>query len=324
MKSLLPLAAVVMLAGLLAPQRANSAETRFISEGTPVVLVGRVESQPRNLGIIHERKMQVAVGPEKTEYTLHLRGAKFFSATGEEYHVSDLRDGFWVRAEGRAMDDPQRIKVDRLTVLGDDRYDLGRSAFFRPGYGQGYVMSVAGERLVYPAATGARVYPERGLTLVGRVTDDTGPGQATRKIHVDAAGNEWTLDVPRNAMVVDEAGKEISVHEVHQGQWIQVSGRQTDDLRMRVGRLHEIGPQDVYQKSTYYHSTWPLGYTEYEVVDMTETTATSFEGTVTAIDASGGFLMVRDADGKEHRVRSGSDIAGKFAVGDKIRVRYGN
>jgi len=142
---------------------------------------------------------------------------------------------------------------------------------------------------------------------------------------VEAAGDEWTLHVPKDAAVVDEAGKEISVHEIHEGQWIRAMGEQTDDLRMRVDRLHEIGPRDVYEKTTYYRTAYPLGYTEYATVVDTNapTDRGTFEGTVSSIDMDGGFLMVKDAGGVEHRVHSGRDIAAKFAVGDKIRVRYG-
>jgi len=323
---MIPLSLAV-LAALLAPTGARAAEVTLPAEGTPVVVVGRVVSQPRNLGIIHEHKMQVAIGPENTEYTLHLKGAKYFSNTGEEYHVSDLRDRMWVRAEGVTMNDPQRVRVDRLTVLGDDHYNFGGSTYFRPGYERGYVMRVAGERLIYPARTGdSAAFVERGLTLVGRVTDDTGPLQTTRKVRVDIGGDHWTLDVPKDAVVVDEAGKEISVHEIHHGQWLQVTGFQTGDDRMRVARLHEIGPEDVYRRSTYYRTGTPLGYTEYDRVDVRDAgpiASGAFEGTVTDIDASGGFLTVRDVDGKEHRVRSGTDIATKFKVGDRIRVRYG-
>jgi len=323
MKRLLPLA--LALLGTLLLTTVARAQARFVDEGTPVVIVGRVVSQPRNAGLIHEHKMQVAVGPEKTEYTLHMKDARFFSNTGEEYHVSDMRDRMWVRAEGTAMNDPQRVKVDRLTVLGDDRYRFNESAFWRPGYEQGYVMTTSGQRYVYPANTGQLVYRPRGLTLVGRVIDDTGPGQATRRIRVEAAGDEWTLHVPKDAAVVDEAGKPISVHEIHEGQWIRVAGEQTDDLRMRVDRLHEIGPRDVYERSTYYHTAFPLGYTEYVTVSNTDTVEHRgmIEGTVSSIDTAGGFLMVKDAAGVEHRVNAGSDIAAKFAIGDKIRVRYG-
>src|SRR4051794_2101729 len=47
-----------------------------IAEGTPVVVVGVITSEPK--AIVSENKMQVAVGPARMDYTLHLSDAKMY------------------------------------------------------------------------------------------------------------------------------------------------------------------------------------------------------------------------------------------------------
>jgi len=119
-------------------------------EGTRVVIVGRVSSQPRNVKFAHERKMQVSVGPRRADYTLHLNDAKIFGANGGEAQVSDLRDRWWVRAEGRVMDDAKRIDVSRVRVLSKTRDNLKGTAYYRTGMAHGYVTAVAGSRQTWP------------------------------------------------------------------------------------------------------------------------------------------------------------------------------
>lgn len=115
-------------------------------EGTRVVIVGRISSQPRNVTVAHERKMQVSVGPNRTDYTLHLNDARITGPNGGVAQVSDLRDRWWVRAEGRVMDDPKRIDVSRVQVLSKTRDNLKGTAYYRPGMAHGYVTAVAGSR----------------------------------------------------------------------------------------------------------------------------------------------------------------------------------
>lgn len=119
-------------------------------EGTRVVIVGRISSQPRNATVAHERKMQVSVGPNRTDYTLHLNDARITGPRGGEGQVSDLRDRWWVRAEGRVMDDPKRIDVSRIQVLSKTRDNLKGTAYYRPGMAHGYVTAVAGSRQSMP------------------------------------------------------------------------------------------------------------------------------------------------------------------------------
>jgi len=194
------------------------------------------------------------------------------------------------------MDDPRRIRVTRLQIIAPDEGGYARTSFFRPGLGQGYITAVAGSRQTFPVSDESR--RDMPIVLLGRVADDTGPLESTRRLQIQSGGNEWTLSVPRDAMIRDTAGKEISVHEIHNGQWIRAEGWQTDDLRMRVSRIENIGPERAFRASTYYRTASPLGY--YERTDLN--TPTVFRGRVTRVDRDGGFVEVRDDDGNLHRV----------------------
>lgn len=115
-------------------------------EHTRVLIVGRISSQPRNVLFSHEQKMQVSVGSNRKDYTLHLRHARIIGPNGGVAQVSDLRDRWWVRAEGRVMDDPQRIQVSRLQVFSKTRNNLRGTAYYQRGRPHGYVMVVAAAR----------------------------------------------------------------------------------------------------------------------------------------------------------------------------------
>jgi hypothetical protein len=140
--------------GVLAPAAVfatvSKPAAKQFAAGTPVVIVGRVSSQPRNATFVHEHKMQVSVGPNRTDYTLHLKGAKIFGPNGAEAQVSDLRDRWWVRAEGRVMDDPKRIEVSKLQVFSKTGDSLKGTAYYKSGLPHGYVTAVAGSRQTFP------------------------------------------------------------------------------------------------------------------------------------------------------------------------------
>jgi len=232
-----------------------------LAEGTQVVLVGQVTSPPK--GAIEEKKMQVGVGPGKLDYTVHFKDAHLAGLFGQKIDEDGFDNGQWVRAEGTVMDDPRRIKATRVQVIAKDQAALHRSAFGRPGLEHGYLMTVAGSRQTFPEA-GRRepLFHSGQMVIVGRVSDDTGPAEATRKIQVQAAGNEWTLHVPEEATVLSETGEKLSVHEIKEGQWIRATGMQTDDLRLKVARMENIGPEEAFRKSTFFRTEWPMGYVE--------------------------------------------------------------
>lgn len=267
-----------------------------LAQNTPVVIVGEVTSQPK--GIINDNKMQVAIGPTKMDYTLHLSDAKMYDYHGSTIKVDNLADKMWVRAEGAVMDDPRRIKVTKLQVIGKDMPSLKQSAFYRTGFDQGYVMAVAGTRQLYPEATGV-AYTPAATVIVGMVSSDTGPLEATRNIQVDAAGNTWTLTVPKETPLFDTQGKKISVHQIAKGQWIRAHGWQTDDLRVRTARIQEIGPQEAFRSSTYFRAGEPMGYVERSAGTGVRFNPVQVTGTITAVNESAGTITLRDERGME-------------------------
>jgi hypothetical protein len=301
MKRILPVV-LAMAAGLVAASaQAQQADPKLFAQGTRVVVVGPITSQPRDAGIAVESKMQVGIGPERRDYTLHLKDAQLLGFHGNKIEKSGLKDKMWIRAEGQVMDDPRRIKVSRLQVVGADLPGLRRSAFYRTGFDHGYVMAVAGARETYPDTAGRR-FEVSPFTIVGRVSDDTGTFERSRKIQVDSAGNTWTLNVARDAPVIDSKGEKISVHEIKKGQWVRASGWQTDDLRMRVLRVEYIGPEEAFRTSTFYRPDFPLGYMDRISGQDTHGRRVSVQGTITYVDLPGGYFTVKDANGKEHAI----------------------
>jgi len=266
------------------------------AEGTPVVIVGEISSQPKD--IVNEKKAQVAIGPAKMDFTLHLSDAKMFSYPGASIQPNDLVDKMWVRAEGTVMDDPRRIKVTRLQVIGKDMPSLQRSAFFRPGFNQGYIVAVAGSREIYPGTTGAMFTPA-AMTVVGQVSSDTGTFETTRNIQVDAAGNTWTVNVPKDTPVFDTKGEKISVHEIKKGQWIRAHGWQTDELRMRGARVQNIGPEEAFRASTFYRAGDPVGYVERLPGGGVQFNPLQVTGVITAVNASEGSFTLKDDQGRD-------------------------
>jgi len=295
MQRTMPLLCAAVL-GLLSPVRAEDKKPVALTQGTQVVVVGRITSPPK--GELNEKKMQVAIGPDKTDYTLHFRKAQIFGLRGQKLDEDGLDDGQWVRAEGRMMSDPRRIEVTRVQVIAPDDKEAKRSAFYRPGYDFGYVSSVAGIRQVFPQATNV-VSMGAPFVIVGRVSDDTGPFESTRKLQVSAAGNIWTLNVPKDTPVMDVAGKKISVHEIHDKQWVRAYGWRTDDLRMRVERLENIGKDEAYRAASFYRQDYPLGYVD-PLEGNDRFTALTLKGTVVRTDPAWGSVTVRDENNKEY------------------------
>lgn len=303
----------------------DSTETTVsFNRDTPVVILGEISSPPR--GYLGEQKMQVAVGPAKTDYTLHFSKATLLDINGRKLDEDQLDDGQWVRAEGHVMNSPRRLRVTRLQVIARDTPELQRSAFYRPGLEHGFVTSVAGVRQTFPEspASATRAAP---IILVGKVSDDTGALETTRKIQVMAAGNEWTLHVPEEAQVIDAKGEKISVHSIDDGQWIRAHGWRTDDLRMRVFRVENIGRDEALRASSHFRPGNPLGYVE-SVPESAMTSAT-LTGTVTAVNADEGLLTIKTADGTTHVIwMPGSEITiqgrdvgtGQARVGDDVSI----
>lgn len=205
--------------------------------------------------------MQVAIGPGKVDYTLHMSDAEILGANGQKIETDDLTDKQWIRAEGTVMDDPRRIHVTRLQIIGSDMASLRRSPYYRGGMEQGYLAVVAGSResLVREPARG---FGAARVVIVGKVSSDTGSLETTRHIQVDAGGSTWTLNVPRETAVVDAKGEKISVHEVTKGQWLQAQGWEIGDHRVRATRVQNLGAEEAFRASPFFRAGEPTGYVE--------------------------------------------------------------
>jgi hypothetical protein len=145
----LALGVAASIAGAAVAQ-ARTPAVRHFPEGTWVTVVGRISSQPKNGTFVHEHKMQVSVGPHSKDYTLHLRHATIIGPNGHRAQISDMQDRWWVRAEGRVMNDPLRVMVSRMKVFRKGGDSLQGTAYYRPGKPYGYVTAVAGSRQSYP------------------------------------------------------------------------------------------------------------------------------------------------------------------------------
>jgi len=252
------LAAVMSVIG---SQPARGAAAR-LREGQRVALVGQITSAPKEVaGVRAERKMQVAIGPGKVDYTLHMSDAEVLGLNGQKIETDDLTDKQWVRAEGTVMDDPRRIRVTRVQVIGTDAASMRSSPYFRADHERGYLAVVAGSReTLIPEP--ARGFGAARVVIVGKVSSDTGTLETTRNIQVDAAGTTWTLNVPREIAVFDVKGEKISVHEIKRGQWIQAQGWEIGDRRVRATRLQNIGTDEAFRASTFFRAGEPSGYVE--------------------------------------------------------------
>jgi hypothetical protein len=271
-----------------------------LREGQPVIVVGEITSAPKRVaGVREERKMQVGIGPAKLDYTLHIGEAEMLDVYGKKLGTDDLVDKMWIRATGTVMDDPRRVKVTKLQIVGKDLPSLQQSAFYRTGYDQGYVMAVAGSRQVIPAPAGTTVLTAAPLVIVGKVADDTGPLENTRKIQVDASGNTWTADVPKDTPIFDTKGQKISVHEIAKGQWVRLHGWQTDDLRLRSARIENVGADEAFRTSAYFREGAPMGYVERLPGTGVRFNPLRISGVVTAVSEPDGTITVRVDGGQE-------------------------
>lgn len=113
-----------------------------------------------------------------------------------------------------------------------------------PATGQQYYHTHSGTRghrhqtrVTTTTTTSAARFVTRDFSIQGRVMHDT---NNVRRSFV-MRGNDGVrrrIDVPRNIRVLDNrTGKRLSVHELHNGDHIRVSGRQTDRQRWRAHQI---------------------------------------------------------------------------------------
>lgn len=260
MKFLLPLMGLISL--LWAPSaRAEVIPPRPFTEGTRVTLVGKITSHPKDF-IIDEDKMQVAVGPDRVDHTLHLNHARIWGYNGKRIKNNDLANGMWVRAEGKIMNDPRRIMVSSLQVIGRNNREYRESAFYRPGLEPGYVETVAGSREYYastkPFRTGDHV------TLVGRITShpkDFLVDEDKMQVAVGDKGREFTLHLDK-ATVLNATGSRIKNNDLANDMWVRAEGTVMEDgRRIQVRQIQVLGRSwDQYAGSAWFDADADHGY----------------------------------------------------------------
>lgn len=234
---------VALMLGTTLPGQARS--PRPFRQGTPVTVVGEISSQPRNATFAREGKMQVAVGAEKVDHTLHLENAKLYGSKGQEIAISDLRDQWWVRANGTLMEDPRRIHVTRLEVIAHDWDGYRKSAAWKPGWERGYVQTKAGEKQIYPTT---RVFP-RGtyVVLIGRISsqprDVAFAHEEKMQVAVGRDRTDFTLHLD-GADLRGLQGEEIGVSDLRDKMWVRAEGTvMGDSRRIQVTRLELMGAE---------------------------------------------------------------------------------
>lgn len=251
--------ALGLMAGLSSARPADAA----VQKGAPVMIVGQISSQPREFPFRYEKKMQVAVGPERKDYTLHIGDAVMFDPSGKRVYASDMLDKFWVRAEGRLMNDGRRIDVERLWVLGKNDAAYTRSTHYQPALHHGFVERVAGERQTFRAAP-ALTAGER-VTLVGEVSSqprDIG-FLVEKKMQVAIGPNktDYTLH-SGDAAIFNYHGEKASIDDIQDKMWVYAEGTVMDDpRRIKVTRLQVIGANQAGMKaSRFARPGWDHGY----------------------------------------------------------------
>lgn len=264
MKAITPFA-IALSVGLAPAALAQETLPKPVDKGTPVVVIGQISSQPRDFGVAREQKMQVAVGPQRTDHTLHLRDAKMFDEAGREIAASDLLDKWWVRAEGQLMKDPRRIDVSRLTVLGREDEAYRRSAHFLPNMSFGYVIAenVAGERQILnstrPFRKGERVIVvapitsqprDAGVTVEEKMQVAIGPSKTDFTLHFD------------DATLIGLDGNEAEASGLRDKMWVRAEGTVMDDARrIQVSRLQVIASDEPgFRGSSFFRTGGEHGY----------------------------------------------------------------
>jgi len=266
---------VLLTLGLAAAALAQKTVPAPLQKGTPVVVVGQISAPPPSFGFGDKSRMRVHVGTEQTPYTLHLRGAQLYDAGDQKIAKSKLHRGWWVRAEGTVLDDPRRIKVAKLHVIGKDAATFRQSAFYRPDQENGYVESVAGVREVFPApattpdgepAPTAGLLPEgTPVVLVAQITNAP-PAVALGQPHKMqvALGPDkvkYTLHFG-DAPLRGPGDVKYTANQLKSGMWVRAEGNVMNDARrIRVNRLEVLGNDwNAYHGSPYFRTESAQGY----------------------------------------------------------------
>lgn len=249
---------VVGLAGLSSLMLAGSAnaETKVVGqlkEGTPVEFVGRVSSEPK----LNEQKFQVAIGPEKVDYTVHISKARMWDVKGERIDEDGVQDKDWVHGFGWIMDDPRRIRVNTLTVIGKEATGATNATYFRNGRTSGWL-----------AASGVVISTTKlregtPVIMVAEVSSQPNDLKQEKKMQVKVGSDQtaYTLHLS-DAVMRDVNGKTMDTNDLVDKMWVRAEGHVMDDARrVHVTRLVVLGMNaEDYRGGTYFTAGHEAGY----------------------------------------------------------------
>lgn len=309
MNKTIPLA-IALAVGCATTASADQHDKTSLDKGARVVIVGEISSPPK--GKLGEEKMQVAVGPNRTDYTLHFGKANIFGTDGRKLDEDGLHDKMWVRAEGVVMDDSRRVQVDRLTVIAKDTGQYQQSVFFRPGTHFGYLETVAGARETLAAKKAFR--KGESVVLIGEIASPPKGviGEEKMQVAIGPKRKEYTLHFD-GAQILGPGGQKLDEDGLDDKMWIRAEGRVMDDARrIKVTQIRVLGKdRNAFVSGPYFRSDYAHGFALH-AADATARvagfrsellpTGASTRGTVTFVHPTAGYFEVRDVEGKDHKV----------------------
>jgi hypothetical protein len=184
----IPFLVASLLALAAAPLAAAQNEPGGAASTSRVVLVAPLH----NATTFNAGPVQLAFGPERTQYTLDIGpGLAIYDAAGRRLPSNQVAKGAWVRAAGTPGADPRSLRVTSLQVIGAGP-EAEQSAFYRRNYPTGYVMTIGGTREVFPAGGDLRMSVEPTI-LVGRVAaaPNAGARRAWSPVRTSGTSRSW-------------------------------------------------------------------------------------------------------------------------------------
>ena len=98
------------------------------------------------------------------------------------------------------------------------------------------------------------------MRVAGRVVGDSNRF-VNRKLHVDVNGQRWTINAPDNVFSLGQNGERLSVHDLHEGDWVVAEGNQIGDMRIRALAIRKLGDDfSDYQRSVFFQPKHTGGY----------------------------------------------------------------
>ena len=98
------------------------------------------------------------------------------------------------------------------------------------------------------------------MRIVGRISGDTNR-LTDRNLHVRTNGFGWTINAPRSVLSVDTNGAKLSVHDLHEGDWVVAEGTKIGSSRIKALAIRKLGDDTAgYQQSAFFMPNLGSGY----------------------------------------------------------------